>query len=87
VRAATPTLTADDITAMRAANQRFGAALAAGDLPTALAADDELHRFGTAAGRGSIARHERLIELCASGAADAAAAVAFDTWHSLDTTD
>ena len=28
---------------MRAANQRFGAALAAGDLPAALAADDELH--------------------------------------------
>ena len=116
VRAATPALSADDIAAMRAANQRFGAALAAGDLPAALAADDELHavpvrvagnravatvldqftpllrraelhRFGTPAGRGSIARHERLIELCASGAADAAAAVAFDTWHSLDTTD
>jgi DNA-binding GntR family transcriptional regulator len=116
VRAATPALSADDIAAMRAANQRFCAALATGDLPAALAADDELHavpvrvagnravatvldqftpllrraelhRFGTPAGRGSIARHERLIELCASGAADAAATVAFDTWHSLDTTD
>jgi DNA-binding GntR family transcriptional regulator len=47
----------------------------------------ELRRFGTLAGRGSVARHDRLIELCARRDGDAAAAVAFDTWHSLDTTD
>ena len=32
-----------------------------------------------------MARHDELIRLCAAGDADGAAAVAFDTWHSLDT--
>ena len=36
-------------------------------------------------GRASLARHDELIRLCAAGDADQAAAVAFDTWHSLPT--
>jgi DNA-binding GntR family transcriptional regulator len=44
LRLAMPSLTADDLARMRAANQRFGAALAAGDIAGALAADDDFHR-------------------------------------------
>ncbi|WP_448641827.1 GntR family transcriptional regulator [Geodermatophilus sp. URMC 63] len=36
-------VTADDVAAMRAANERFAAAVDAGDLDAALAADDDLH--------------------------------------------
>ncbi len=42
-------------------------------------------RFSTLTGRGSVDRHAELIRLCAAGDAAAAAAVAFDTWHSLPT--
>ena len=42
-------------------------------------------RFSTLTGRGSVARHDELIRLCTDGDAPGAAAVAFDTWHSLDT--
>ncbi|MBB5790214.1 GntR family transcriptional regulator [Jiangella mangrovi] len=42
-------------------------------------------RFSTLGGRASVARHEELIDLCAAGDAGRAAAVAFDTWHSLPT--
>ena len=42
-------------------------------------------RFSTLTGRGSVARHDELIRLCEDGDAHGAAAVAFDTWHSLDT--
>jgi DNA-binding GntR family transcriptional regulator len=42
-------------------------------------------RFSTLTGRGSVARHDELIRLCEDGDAAGAAAVAFDTWHSLDT--
>ncbi len=35
--------------------------------------------------RASLARHDALIELCAAEDAEGAAAVAFDTWHSLPT--
>ncbi|MGY1839290.1 MULTISPECIES: GntR family transcriptional regulator [unclassified Modestobacter] len=49
--------TAEDVAAMRAANSRFAAAVAAGDLPTALAADDELHQV--------------LLTRCANGAVQA----------------
>jgi hypothetical protein len=31
-----------------------------------------------------VARHDELIRLCAEGDEAAAAAVAFDTWHSLE---
>ena len=44
-------------------------------------------RFSTLTGRGSVARHDELIRLCEEGDEAAAAAVAFDTWHSLDASD
>ncbi|MGY1750046.1 GntR family transcriptional regulator [Modestobacter sp. SYSU DS0511] len=47
--------TAEDVAAMRAANTRFAAAVAAGDLPAALAADDELHQvLLTRCGNGAV---------------------------------
>ena len=42
-REAGPAVTPDDVAAMRAANERFAAAVAAGDVDAALAADDDLH--------------------------------------------
>lgn len=42
-------------------------------------------RFASLGGHASLARHDELIRLCAAGDADQAAAVAFDTWHSLPT--
>jgi DNA-binding GntR family transcriptional regulator len=42
-------------------------------------------RFATLGGRASVNRHTKLIDLCAQGEAEAAAAVAFDTWHTLQT--
>ena len=42
-REAVPVVTPDDVAAMRAANERFAAAVAAGDVDAALAADDDLH--------------------------------------------
>jgi DNA-binding GntR family transcriptional regulator len=44
-------------------------------------------RFSSADGRASIERHDNLIRLCAAGDVDGAAAVAFDTFHSLPTTE
>ena len=40
-------------------------------------------RFGSLRGRASVTQHDELIRLCAAGDAEAAAAVAYDTWHSL----
>jgi len=42
-------------------------------------------RFSELEGQASLARHDELIRLCAAGDADQAAAVAFDTFHSLAT--
>jgi DNA-binding GntR family transcriptional regulator len=42
-------------------------------------------RFSSLGRLASLARHDELIRLCAAGDADQAAAVAFDTWHSLPT--
>jgi DNA-binding GntR family transcriptional regulator len=42
-------------------------------------------RFSSMDGRASVARHQELIELCAAGDTDGAAAVAFDIWHTLPT--
>jgi DNA-binding GntR family transcriptional regulator len=42
-------------------------------------------RFSSREARESLARHDELIRLCAAGDADAAAAVAFDTFHTLPT--
>ena len=40
-------------------------------------------RFGSLRGRASITQHDELIRLCAAGDVEGAAAVAYDTWHSL----
>jgi DNA-binding GntR family transcriptional regulator len=40
-------------------------------------------RFGSVRGRSSVTRHDELIRLCAAGDTEGAAAVAYDTWHSL----
>ena len=40
-------------------------------------------RFSALDGRASARRHDELIRLCAAGDAEGAAAVAFDTFHSL----
>lgn len=47
----------------------------------------EVLRFTSLEGRSSVARHDELIRMCAAGDADGAAAVAFDIWHSLPTSD
>ena len=44
-------------------------------------------RFSTRAGRDSADRHDALIRLCAAGDFPGAAALAYDTWHTLPTTD
>ena len=44
-------------------------------------------RFTSADGRASLERHDELIRLCAAGDAEGAAAVAFDTFHSLPATE
>jgi DNA-binding GntR family transcriptional regulator len=40
-------------------------------------------RFGSLRGRASVTQHDELIRLCAAGDVEGAAAVAYDTWHSL----
>lgn len=60
-RAAVPLLTAEDVAGMRAAGADFAAALGAGDLDAALAADDRLHgvllaRCGNAAVTATVDR-------------------------------
>lgn len=42
-------------------------------------------RFSSLGGKSSVARHDELIRLCAAGEAEAAADVAFDTWHTVPT--
>jgi DNA-binding GntR family transcriptional regulator len=61
VREAAGAVTDGDVAAMRAANERFAAAVGAGDLDAALAADDQLHdvllaRCGNTAVRATIDR-------------------------------
>jgi DNA-binding GntR family transcriptional regulator len=41
-------------------------------------------RFSSLSGRGSVALHERLIERCAAGDVEGAAAVSFETWQTLE---
>ncbi|MFB8244913.1 GntR family transcriptional regulator [Streptomyces sp. NPDC055952] len=65
-RAAVPRLTAADITAMRAANERFAAAVDGGDVEAALRADDALHDVlvragGNRAAAATAARYTPLI--------------------------
>ncbi|GAA1424177.1 GntR family transcriptional regulator [Streptomyces thermospinosisporus] len=65
-RVAVPRLAADGITAMRAANERFAAAVESGDVHGAVRADDELHDVlvrvsGNRAAAATIARYTPLI--------------------------
>lgn len=56
VAEAVPFLTAEDLAAMRAANERFAAAITAGDADEALAADDEFHAIPVhTSGNGAVA--------------------------------
>ena len=113
VRSGVAAMTAADLARMREANDRFAAALAAGDPDAALEADDALHavpvaaasnaalaavleqytpvlrrverlRFSSLPGRGSVALHARLIDLCEAQDADGAARVSFETWQTLE---
>lgn len=43
----------------------------------------ERARFASLAGRGSVADHDRIIELCAAGRADEAGAAAHENWSTL----
>jgi DNA-binding GntR family transcriptional regulator len=56
VRAAVSQLTVGDLDRMRAANERFAAALAAGDADAAIEADDELHGIPVAAATNDAVR-------------------------------
>ncbi|WP_329216120.1 GntR family transcriptional regulator [Streptomyces sp. NBC_01485] len=65
-RVAVPRLFAADVEAMRTANERFTAAVTAGDVDAALRADDELHDIlvraaGNRAAAATIARYTPLI--------------------------
>ncbi|MFC9684437.1 GntR family transcriptional regulator [Streptomyces sp. NPDC056948] len=65
-RVAVPRLKAADIEAMRAANERFAAAVGTGDVDTALRADDALHEVlvrvsGNRAAAATVARYTPLI--------------------------
>lgn len=65
-RVAVPRLFAADVEMMRSANERFAAAVHAGDVDTALRADDELHDVlvrvsGNRAAAATIARYTPLI--------------------------
>ncbi|MER6092167.1 GntR family transcriptional regulator [Streptomyces bluensis] len=65
-RVAVPRLSAADVTSMRSANERFAQAVHAGDVDTALRADDELHDVlvrvsGNRAAAATIARYTPLI--------------------------
>lgn len=89
-------LKADDVEAALAADDELHAVpvRVAGNAAVAAVLDQytpvvrraERLRFSSLTGRGSIKLHDRLIRLCESGDAAAAAAVEFDTWHSLTTT-
>jgi len=41
-------------------------------------------RFSSLTGRGSVALHEKLINLCAAGDSEAAAEVSWETWQTLE---
>ncbi|MER6013115.1 GntR family transcriptional regulator [Streptomyces bluensis] len=65
-RVAVPRLSAADVESMRSANERFAQAVHAGDVDTALRADDELHEVlvrvsGNRAAAATIARYTPLI--------------------------
>lgn len=53
------------------------------DQTTPLLRRVELLRFSSLAGRGSVAQHERIVDLCRAGDADAAALAARENWQTL----
>ncbi|GAA1611937.1 GntR family transcriptional regulator [Actinoplanes couchii] len=66
VRQVATALTPDHLDAMRRANTRFAAAVTAGDVEAALAADDEVHAipllaYGNAAASGTVERYTPLV--------------------------
>lgn len=87
-------LVAGDVDAALAADDDFHAVpvLAAANDAVAAVIDQftpvlrrvERIRFGSLSGRGSVALHEQLITHCEAGDAEAAAAVSFDTWQTLE---
>src|SRR5690348_10871389 len=74
-REAAGRVTDDDVAAMRAANERFAAAGAAGDVDAALRADADAHP--------SVDLHDRLIDACAHSDVDAAVATTTEIWTAL----
>ncbi|MRX42163.1 FCD domain-containing protein [Agromyces sp. Q22] len=86
-------LHADDVDAAITADDAFhGVAVTASANPllpglleqvTPLLRRLERARFGSLAGRGSVADHDRIIEFCAAGLADEAAAATHDNWSTL----
>jgi DNA-binding GntR family transcriptional regulator len=111
-RLAVPDLAPSVLEEMRAANERFSAAVESGDAIAAVEADDEFHgALVRASGNPSLAavleqfepvvrraeflrfvsidrftsreRHAALIAMCQAADAEGAAALAFQTWHSL----
>lgn len=76
----------DDLHGVPVAACRNAALFAVLDQFTPVLRRVERLRFASLDGRASFARHEELIRLCAAADAEGAAAVAFDTWHSLPTT-
>jgi DNA-binding GntR family transcriptional regulator len=87
-------ITAGDVDAALAADDEFHAVpvRAAGNAAvvavleqfTPLVRRLERIRFATLAGRDSVARHARLVDLCQRGDVAAAAAVSRETWQTLD---
>ena len=77
----------DDFHGVPVAVCRNAALIAVLDQFTPVLRRAERLRFASLGGRASLARHDELIRLCAALDAEAAAAVAFDTWHSLPAID
>ncbi|AOS64257.1 GntR family transcriptional regulator [Actinoalloteichus hymeniacidonis] len=78
-------LAADDdfhaVTVTAAANETLHAML---DQVTPLLRRVERVRFASLAGRGSVAQHSRIIELCAAGEAEHAAVATRHNWETLE---
>ncbi|APU16113.1 transcriptional regulator [Actinoalloteichus sp. GBA129-24] len=78
-------LTADDefhaVPVIAAANETLRSML---DQVTPLLRRVERVRFSSLAGRGSVAQHARIIELCASGDVEGAAAATRHNWETLE---
>jgi DNA-binding GntR family transcriptional regulator len=86
-------LRADDVDAAVAADDDFHevAVAASGNAAVRAVLDQfgpvlrrvERMRFGSLAGRGSVAQHDRIVALCAAGDVEGAAAAARENWQTL----